>query len=65
MGSRTTKKKPSPSVWKDTGAATYALGEGQDGDGAAWLFGLVFGPKTRGSPMAHGPKTEVRAWPRK
>ena len=42
------------------------VGEGHDVcDGAAWLFGLALGPKTRGSPMAHGPKTEVRAWPRK
>ena len=67
--------KLSPSVWKDTEGNMYVLGEGHGGtEGkrhggarrrAAWLFGLASGPKMRGSPMAHGPKTEARARPRK
>jgi hypothetical protein len=61
------ENKLSPSVWKDTEGNMYVLGEGHGGtEGkrhggarrrAAWLFG----PKTRGSPMAQGAKTKVRA----
>ena len=69
------ENKLSPSMWKDTEPKVHVWSEGQGGtEGkrhggarrrAAWLFGLASGPKMRGSPMAHGPKTEARARPRK
>jgi hypothetical protein len=63
MGSCMTKKKLSPSVWKDTEAATYALGEGHNGTLA--MGGRAVRPcvwaENEGFAMARGPQTAAGA----